>query len=52
MIDYAILFCDGAILAWLVGTWFYEGHHRQCRVDVSCPRCGETTSRDCDAGKR
>jgi hypothetical protein len=31
---------DVAILCWLVGTWFYEGHHRRCSVLVRCDKCG------------
>ena len=30
---------DFLILAWLVATWFYEGHHKRCRVEVVCPTC-------------
>jgi hypothetical protein len=41
---------DGLILAWLVGTWFYEGHHRRCTVIVRCPKCGEQTSTPCSSG--
>lgn len=43
---------DAAILVWLVGTWFYEGHHRRCTVIVTCPKCGEKTDAPCGAGKR
>lgn len=42
---------DALILAWLIGTWFYEGHHRRCAVVVRCPKCGEETAAPCDSGK-
>jgi hypothetical protein len=32
---------DFLILAWLIGTWFYEGHHRRCTVLIKCPFCGD-----------
>lgn len=38
---------DVAILGWLIGTWFYEGHHKKCRVSVTCPHCGETSDQPC-----
>lgn len=38
---------DALILAWLVGTWFYEGHHRRCTVVVRCPDCGKGRDHDC-----
>lgn len=31
---------DALILLWLVGTWFWEGHHRRCTVISRCPTCG------------
>lgn len=40
---------DTLILAWLVGTWFYEGHHRQCEVEVTCNHCGKTKPTWCTA---
>lgn len=43
------LFVDVAILAWLIGTWFYEGHHRRCRVEVECKSCGAKADHDCSA---
>lgn len=47
---------DVAILGWLVGTWFYEGNHKQCKVDVdvTCKHCGRhvETETDCAADRR
>jgi len=40
---------DAAILFWLIGTWFYEGHHRRCKVEVVCPKCGENHNECCKA---
>lgn len=42
---------DALIFLWLVGTWFYEGHHRRCTVLSKCPACGETTTEPCHSGK-
>lgn len=38
---------DLLILAWLVGTWFYEGHHRRCSVIARCDKCGHESSNNC-----
>jgi hypothetical protein len=38
---------DGLILLWLVGTWFYEGHHRACSVATVCRRCGSMGDEEC-----
>ncbi len=38
---------DALILLWLIGTWFYEGHHRRCTVIVKCPKCGEESGDKC-----
>lgn len=43
---------DGAILGWLVFTWFYEGHHKRCEVVVTCSVCGTTEDHKCDADPR
>lgn len=43
---------DIMILAWLVGTWFYEGHHRRCKVEVTCGHCGKTSQVGCQADHR
>lgn len=43
---------DALILAWLVATWFYEGHHRRCSVNVTCPQCGATTAARCTEDHR
>lgn len=43
---------DILILAWLVGTWFYEGHHRKCKVTVVCSHCGKETDQTCNADHR
>jgi len=40
---------DCLILLWLVGTWFYEGHHKKCRVALVCPKCGTASEVPCDA---
>lgn len=50
-IDQWILISDVAILLWLMGTWFYEGHHRKCKVDVYCAKCHDRAEHDCQAGK-
>jgi hypothetical protein len=41
---------DAAILVWLIGTWFYEGHHRRCTVVLTCAKCGEVSDACCHAG--
>ncbi len=41
---------DFAILGWLVFCWFYEGHHRRCKVDVLCPKCKGMHEENCTAG--
>lgn len=46
------LVVDVLILAWLVFTWFFEGHHKRCRVEVVCPNCGGTASAGCAADPR
>lgn len=38
---------DGLILAWLIGTWFYEGNHKKCQVNTICPECGKKTDVTC-----
>lgn len=43
---------DVLILVWLVGTWFYEGHHKKCAVTVTCDHCGHTAEHRCDADPR
>lgn len=43
---------DALILAWLIGTWFYEGHHRRCRVEIVCPTCGHKHDESCSADHR
>ena len=43
----AALVVDVLILAWLVGTWFWEGHHKRCKVEVRCTDCGIRTETDC-----
>lgn len=47
---------DVAILGWLIGTWFYEGHHKRCKVDmlVTCKSCGNEiqVEADCAADHR
>ncbi len=43
---------DALILGWLIGTWFYEGHHRRCSVIATCANCEREHEVDCDAGKR
>ena len=43
---------DVLILAWLVGTWFFEGHHKRCRVEVTCPSCGRSTETCCSVDRR
>ncbi len=41
---------DFLILAWLVATWFYEGHHRRCTVIQRCPKCGKESDARCASG--
>lgn len=43
---------DLLILLWLVGTWFYEGHHKKCKVTVTCPHCGTESEQACLADHR
>ena len=52
MIEKVALVVDVLILTWLVATWFYEGHHRRCQVDVRCPRCGAESEAGCSADHR
>jgi len=52
MFDIAIAILDASILAWLVGTWFYEGHHRRCEVVAICPTCGGSSMQRCGADRR
>jgi hypothetical protein len=42
---------DAAILLWLVFTWFYEGHHKRCKVEAICPVCKHDSIIDCCATK-
>lgn len=49
MIEATTCLLDLLILAWLIGTWFYEGHHRRCKVEVVCPRCGQDHDQECQA---
>lgn len=51
MTEKLALLADVLILVWLIGTWFYEGHHRRCKVDMICSRCDEKATHDCKAGK-
>ena len=41
---------DACILGWLIVTWFYEGHHRRCEVQLHCPNCGAESKVRCTAG--
>lgn len=43
---------DALILLWLVGTWFYEGHHRKCEVHSVCSKCGDHSDVSCTASKK
>jgi hypothetical protein len=43
---------DALILAWLIGTWFYEGHHRRCSVVAICPQCGDQSDSPCRAKEK
>lgn len=43
---------DFLILGWLVGTWFYEGHHRRCTVVSVCPTCGGEAAAECKTHER
>lgn len=40
---------DAAILVWLIGTWFFEGHHRRCVVLTKCDGCGDVREHGCGA---
>ncbi len=44
-------FLDAAILVWLIFTWFFEGHHRRCKVEVICKACGAASEHNCEAGR-
>lgn len=37
---------DAAILIWLIGTWFWEGHHKKCTVLVECAQCKRSSETD------
>lgn len=39
---------DALILAWLIGTWFFEGNHKRCKVIVSCEHGGKEVAHDCE----
>jgi len=52
MIERYTLFADILILAWLVGTWFYEGHHMRCKIRVVCPHCSLQHNHECLADER
>ena len=52
LISVMTLFFDGAILAWLIGTWFYEGNHHRCRVEVVCSHCGRVGDQPCENDPR
>lgn len=43
---------DAAILTWLIFTWFFEGHHKRCSVELKCPNCGMTSDVHCQADRR
>ncbi len=45
--DVATVVLDAAILTWLIGTWFYEGHHRRCTVVTKCSHCGAHSDAEC-----
>lgn len=45
--ELATVVLDAAILVWLVGTWFYEGHHRRCTVITTCEHCGARSDAAC-----
>ncbi len=49
MTETLALAADVAILLWLIGTWFYEGNHRRCKVTVVCSHCGKKTDTECVA---
>lgn len=51
MYEVLITVLDACILLWLVGTWFYEGHHRRCTVIAKCPTCGGESSIPCGSEK-
>lgn len=46
-LDAYVLVVDCCILTWLVATWFCEGHHKRCRVDVTCHNCRTTIDLEC-----
>jgi hypothetical protein len=43
---------DVFIAGWLVFTFFWEGHHKRCRVELVCPNCGTASSAGCAADRR
>lgn len=49
--DTYVAIMDTLILAWLVVTWFYEGHHKQCQVEVTCSSCGASAHETCKSNK-
>lgn len=50
MIEVLQLSADVAIIAWLVFTWFFEGHHKRCKVDieVTCKHCARDIEVEAD----
>lgn len=48
----AALATDVMILAWLVFTWIYEGHHKRCKIEIACPRCKRLHEVGCAADRR
>lgn len=43
---------DVMILIWLIGSWLYEGHHKHCKVEVTCAHCGHASETACKADHR
>lgn len=52
MIEILMLIADALILFWLIGTWFFEGHHKKCQVIIDCPHCGKSSEQKCLADHR
>jgi len=38
---------DTGILAFLLFDWFWQGHHKKCKVEVECPKCKEKHEQCC-----
>ncbi len=52
MFDKYSFFVDVLILTWLVSSWFYEGHHKRCKIRIVCLHCSLQHDHECLADER